>query len=262
LAATVEGIGIHSGARCRVTLHRDQGPIRFLRNGHAIPADVTSVVDSRRATTLGSEGERVAMVEHLLAALSVRGLWSEVVVEVSGEELPILDGSARGWYELLDELGAPPEAPPPLRPERPIELRSRAAHVQLEPGTARLCYGIAFDHPAIGEQHWCGGPERYAELIDARTFGMLADVEALRAKGFASGANLENAIVFDEVGPLVPLRAENEPVRHKALDALGDLFLLGRPLEARITIWRGSHALHAALMNELLNPTIQTGSSQ
>lgn len=256
---TVEGAAIHSGARCRVTLHRDEGPVRFLRNGHAIPAHVTSVVDSRRATTLGSGGERVAMVEHLLAALSMRGHWSGVVVEVTADELPILDGSARAWYELAAELGAPNEAPEPLRPHRPLELRARQARVQLVPGEARLCYGIAFEHPAIGEQHWCGGPERFTELLDARTFGLLAEVEALRAKGFAYGANLENAIVFGEEGPLVPLRAENEPVRHKALDALGDLFLLGRPLEARITIWRGSHALHAALMRELLDSTLQPG---
>ncbi|MEJ2287954.1 MAG: UDP-3-O-acyl-N-acetylglucosamine deacetylase [Deinococcales bacterium] len=242
-----------------MTLHRDDGPVRFRRNGRDIPAHVTSVVDSRRATTLGVGATRVKMVEHLLAALSLRSIWSGVVIEASHEELPILDGCARTWYELLDELGAPPEEPPPLRPERSLELSSDGAQVQLEPGAPWLCYGIAFDHPAIGEQHWCGGPERYPELIDARTFGLLAEVEALRAKGFASGANLENAIVFGEEGPLVPLRAENEPVRHKALDALGDLFLLGQPLEARVTFWRGSHALHAALVRELLRPTMQAG---
>ncbi len=254
---SLEGTGVHSGALCRVTLHPEEGPLRFRRRGHDIPATLDAVVDSRRATTLGREGERVAVVEHLLAALAVRGYWSGLVIEVSATEMPILDGSARAWYDLLSELPPPPPPPAPMRPQRNVSIASGGARAELEPGAATLCYGIDFEHPAIGEQHWCGGPERYRELLDARTFGLLSEVEALRAQGFASGANLENAIVFGEEGPLVPLRAENEPVRHKALDALGDLYLLGRPLEARVTFWRGSHALHAALMRELLRPTTQ-----
>jgi len=259
---SVEGVGIHGGAPCRVTLHREDGPVRFLRRGHSIPATLDALVDSRRATTLGADGERVGVVEHLLAALAMRGFWSGLVIEASAAELPILDGSARVWYDLLGELPAPPPPPSPLRAERTVTVASGDARGELVPGAARLCCGIAFAHPAIGEQHWCGDPAHYSELIDARTFGLLSDVEALRAGGFASGANLENAIVFGEEGPLVPLRAENEPVRHKALDALGDLFLLGRPFEARLTFWRGSHALHAALMRELLHPTTSAGPAR
>ena len=256
---SVEGVGVHGGASCRVTLHREDGPVRFRRGSRTIPATLDAVVDSRRATTLGADGERVGVVEHLLAALAIRGFWSGLVIEASAAELPILDGSARVWYDLLGELPAPPPPPSPLRPRRAVTVAAGDARAELVPGATRLCCGIAFEHPAIGEQHWCGDPTHYTELIDARTFGLLSDVEALRAKGFASGANLENAIVFDEEGPLVPLRAENEPVRHKALDALGDLFLLGRPFEARVTFWRGSHALHAALMRELLRPTTSAG---
>ncbi len=252
-------MGVHGGAHCRVTLHREDGPVRFRRGDRTIPATLDAVVDSRRATTLGADGERVGMVEHLLAALAMRGFWSGLVIEASAAELPILDGSARVWYDLLGELPAPPSPPHPLRPDRAVTVAIGNARAELVPGAARLCCGISFEHPAIGEQHWCGDPARYPEVVDARTFGLLSDAEALRARGFAYGANLENAIVFGEEGPLVPLRAENEPVRHKALDALGDLFLLGRPLEARVTFWRGSHALHAALMNELLRPTASAG---
>lgn len=251
----VEGIGVHSGARCRVTLHRVEGPVRFRRSGRVIHASVDAIVDSRRATTLGAGGARVGMVEHLLAALAARGAWSGVLIEVSSDELPILDGSARAWYDAIGELPAPPAPPAPLRPAAALRVDAGEAHAQLEPGEARLCCGIRYDHPAIGEQRWCGGPVAYPELVDARTFGLLSEERALRARGLASGANLENVIVYDEEGPLVPLRAENEPVRHKALDALGDLFLLGRPLEARVTFWRGSHAMHAALLRELLRAT-------
>lgn len=251
----LEGIGIHSGRRCRVTLHRIDGPVRFRRSGRDIPAAVDAIVDSRRATTLGADGARVGMVEHLLAALAARSLWSGVLIEASSDELPILDGSARAWYDAVADLPEPPAPPEALRPARSLRLTAGEAWAELDPGGAQLCCGIHYDHPAIGEQRWCGGPARYPELVDARTFGLRSEEQALRARGLASGANLENVIVYDEEGPLVPLRAENEPVRHKALDALGDLFLFGRPLEARVSFWRGSHALHAALLRELLQAT-------
>jgi len=245
-----------------VTLHRADGPVRFRRGPRDIPATVDAIVDSRRATTLGNGEARVGMVEHLLAALALRGFWTGVVVEASADELPILDGSALAWYALIEGLGAPPPPPAPLRPRRTLEVRHAGACATLEPGDTHLCYSIAFDHPGIGRQRWCGGPERYRELLDARTFGLLSDVEALRAEGLASGANLENAIVFGEEGPLAPLRTEDEPVRHKALDDLGELFLLGRPLHARIAFQRGSHALHAAVMRELMRPTTDTGPTR
>lgn len=259
---SLEGFGVHTGERCRVALHRVDGPVRFRRNGHDIPAELDAVVDSRRATTLGADGERVSVVEHLLAALAMRGFWSGVLVEASADELPILDGSAREWHALAGELPAPPPAPVPLRPERPLTLRLGEARADLQPGRAELCCGIAFAHPAIGEQRWCGGPDRYGELVDARTFGFYAEFESLISQGLASGANLENAIVFAEEGPLVPLRAEDEPVRHKALDALGDLFLLARPLDARVSFWRGSHAVHVAFMRELLATRLRSGPAR
>ncbi|HKI57228.1 MAG TPA: UDP-3-O-acyl-N-acetylglucosamine deacetylase [Trueperaceae bacterium] len=249
---SLEGIGVHTGVRCRVTLHRVDGPVRFRRNGTDIPATLDAVVDSRRATTLGVGRERIAVVEHLLAALAMRGFWSGVLVEASAPELPILDGSARDWYALAGELADRPPPPPPLRPDASLTLHIDDARAELRPGPAELCYGIAFDHPAIGEQHWCGGPDRYPELVEARTFGFLSELESLISQGLASGANLGNAIVFGEEGPLVPLRAEDEPVRHKALDALGDLFLLARPLDARVAFWRGSHRVHVAFMRELV----------
>jgi len=248
---SVEGATVHAGGRSRVELHAAPGAVRFRRAGVDIRACVSNVVDTRRSTTLGVDGARVGQVEHLLAALHLRGHWSDVLVEVSADELPILDGSAREWLALVDELPPPPPAPAPAAPTRSLRVVLGDGRAALRPGPPGLCYAIDFDHPAVGRQRWCGAPERYGELADARTFGFLREYEALRADGLAAGASLENAIVFGDEGPLRPLRSPDEPVRHKALDALGDLFLLGRPIRAHVSFRRGSHRLHVALMREL-----------
>ncbi|HZW28996.1 MAG TPA: UDP-3-O-acyl-N-acetylglucosamine deacetylase, partial [Trueperaceae bacterium] len=120
-------------------------------------------------------------------------------------------------------------------------------------GEERLDVSIDFAHHAIGRQRWVGGPDDYHQLAAARTFGLLREAEALRARGLVRGASLEHAIVFADDGPLRPLRFPDEPVRHKALDAIGDLALLGRPLRAHVTLQRGSHSLHHALMSRLLS---------
>lgn len=252
MTTTVSGWALHGGHASRVTLHRTEGPVRFRRAGVTIPARYDRVVASERCTVLGEGGARVALVEHLLAALRIAGFWRGVEIEAEADELPILDGSAAPWLEPIATLGAPPPAPAGLRPTRAFGFRSGASELLLEPGPERLCAEIHFDHPAIGHQRWCGGPDAYAELLDARTFGFLREAEALRASGLAGGASLENAIVFDGEGPLRPLRRPDEPVRHKALDALGDLFLLGRPLDAGLTVRRGSHRTHLDFMRDLV----------
>lgn len=248
----IEGIGVHSGRGCRVRLERTDGPVRFRRGRALIPARVEAVVGTEGCTVLGAGAARVAMVEHLLAALRVRGFWSGVLIEASSDELPILDGSAAPWLALLDELGPPPPPPEPLVPAGVVRVARGAATATVEPGPPHLEAVIEFDHPAVGRQRWAGPPERWAELLDARTFGFLSDYEALAERGLARGASTENAIVFDGAGPLSPLRHPDEPARHKALDAIGDLFLLGRPLAGRLRVVRGSHGLHLDLMHQLL----------
>lgn len=240
----IAGVGIHSGRRCEVRLHRAEGPIRFRRGATEIAARLDRVVRCDRCTVLGEGAERVAMVEHLLAALAARGFWSGVVVESSADELPVLDGSAAPWLEAVDALGAPPEPPPPLRVEAPFRYAAGSGSLRLEPGPPLLEACIDYPHPAIGAQRWAGPPERLEELLAARTFGFLEEAEALRRAGLATGASLENAIVFDGDGPMRPLRFADEPVRHKALDALGDLALLGRPIAGKVSVDRGSHRLH------------------
>ena len=247
----IRGVGIHTGSVSRVRLHRAEGPIRFRRGRSEIAADVDRVVATDHCTVLGDGGERVALVEHLLAALHVAGFWRDVVIEVSAEELPILDGSAGPWLEALAEFGGPPAAPEPLRPLRGLTVEAGGGTVRLEPGGPRLCARIAYPHPAIGEQSWCGTPERWADTLPARTFGFMKEHESLLKRGFATAATLENAIVFDDDGPVGPLRFDDEPVRHKALDALGDLFLVTAPLHASIVVDRGSHSLHIAFVRTL-----------
>ncbi len=247
-ARGVEGVGIHSGRRGRVRLHRDDGRLRFRLGRHEVPADADAVVSTKRCTALGADGACVATVEHLLAALRVAGFWTGVVVEVEGPELPILDGSAGPWRDAVAGLGEPPPTPVPWRPSAALHFRHGPTRVRLEPGAERLTASIAYAHRAIGAQRWSGAPECFDGLLDARTFATRGEVEALRAAGGLLGAAEGRGIVFDDDGPAAPLRWPDEPVRHKALDALGDLVLFGRPLAGDLSIERGSHAAHVAFM--------------
>lgn len=246
----VRGIGIHGGRSAVVRLFRSEGPIRFVQNGRRLLPTVEAVIATRGATTLGGNGMRIAMVEHLLAALQVRNIWSGLTIEVEGDELPILDGSAAPWDEALTQLGSFAAAPDALEATAAVE-GDDGATASLEPGARSLDASIAFDHPAIGRQRWTGGPERWHELLAARTFGFAAHTEALRAAGLARGATAQNAIVFGDHAPTRPLRFPDEPVRHKALDALGDLYLLGRPFSGRLRVDRAGHDLHGRLVRRL-----------
>lgn len=252
MTSPVVGVGVHTGRPATVRLHRDAGPLRFRTLAGEVPADVRHVLATDRSTVLAQGAARVATVEHLLAALRVAGFWSGVVVELDAEELPILDGSAAAWAAAVATLGPPPPPPRPLRPGAAWRWQDGAGHVALEPGPERLEVAIDFAHAAIGRQSWAGGPERYPELLSARTFAVAEDVAALRARGLLRGAVEGSGILFTATGPHVALRGPDEPVRHKALDALGDLALLGRPLAATVRVVHGSHRLHVHAMQRLL----------
>lgn len=249
---TVVGHGVHSGARAAVRLHRADGPLRFRTPAGEVEARLERVVATERSTVLGHGAARVATVEHLLAALRVHGFWSGVVVEIDAEEVPILDGSAAPWSPAVEALGAPPATPAPWVPLRAWSWREGSTSVALTPGPERLTVAVEFPHPAIGAQRWSGVPARYPELLDARTFAVADDLDALRARGLLRGADAGSGILFTSEGPHVPPRGADEPVRHKALDALGDLALLGRPIAAHVSIQRGSHQAHVSAMRQLL----------
>jgi UDP-3-O-[3-hydroxymyristoyl] N-acetylglucosamine deacetylase len=189
---------------------------------------------------------RLFTVEHLLAALYIRGIWEGLVIEVSGPEVPILDGSAQEWLEVLREF--PPCGPLPVPLSGAVRVEEGRSSVLARPDEAfSISATILFPHPKIGYQQVVSPPVPLEELARARTFGFLEEVEALRAQGLIRGASLENALVFNRYGYVNTPRMLFEPVYHKALDFLGDLYLAGRPYRGHFVAHRGSHRLHVEL---------------
>jgi UDP-3-O-[3-hydroxymyristoyl] N-acetylglucosamine deacetylase len=256
------GIGLHSGKPVRLALKpapAEHG-IRFRRTdlGVEIPARLSSLADLDHATTLSADGVSVATVEHLLSALFALGV-DDVLVEVDGPEIPIMDGSATPFVILVHEAGLRPlrVARQYLKVLHPVEVVRGAKRARLSPSDHfRVSYTISFDHPLLRHQSASLriGAETFAEEIaPARTFGFMREVEMLRKSGLALGGSLENAVVIGETGVLnQTLRFEDEFVRHKILDAVGDLALLGHPVVGHLEAVRGGHALHAALGQKLM----------
>ncbi len=256
------GIGLHSGRTVRLRLlpaPAEHG-IRFARTdvGVEIPATLAHIGGQDHATTLTRDGVSIGTVEHLLATLAGLGV-DDVRVEVDGPEIPVLDGSAAPFVILLHEAGLRPLAVPRLhlRVKEPVEVVHGAKRARLSPCEHfEVEYSIGFDHPLLRHQSFSlrVTPRTFTEAIaPARTFGFLREVEILRKSGLALGGSLENAVVIGETGVLNnKLRFEDEFVRHKILDAVGDLALLGHPLSGRLEATRAGHALHAAVAQKLL----------
>jgi len=260
----VSGVALHSGIHVTATLvpaPADHGVV-FVRTDlpgrPRLPALVAEVGKARLATRLERDGAHIVTVEHLLAALASEGI-GNVEVQVDGPELPVLDGSSVPWLRVLDHagrrcLGVPQLA---LKLKRPVEVRDGDRWMRATPARGLLLdVTLDFANTQIGVQRvvWRQGWGRFrAELAWARTFAFLRDVTHMRSHQLALGGGLDNAMVFADTGPLDPgaLRTADEPARHKALDLLGDLSLLGAPLHARVTALRPGHALTAALMRAL-----------
>lgn len=256
------GIGLHSGKPVRLMLKPAAAGhgIRFLRSdvGVEIPASLDNLACLDHATSLAHRGVSVDTVEHLLSALHALGV-DDVLVVVDGPEVPILDGSAAPFVILIHEAGLKPLATPRryLKVLRPVEVVRGAKSVRVSPDEHfRVSYTIGFEHPLLRHQAVSlrVTPQAYADSVaPARTFGFLRDVETLRRSGLALGGSLENAVVIGESGVLnTKLRFEDEFVRHKVLDAIGDLALLGHPLVGHLEAVRAGHALHAALAQKLV----------
>ncbi len=259
LATTVEreGVGLHSGATCRLRLGPSERPGYWLGWLDAPERPLqrlrpSLVSDTRLCTCLQLGDRRLATVEHLLAALAGTGV-SQAELLVAGEEVPLLDGSALPWVEAIGEagLGARGErGEPPLPPLPLTRQQGQAFVVALPSDRLRLGAAIDFPQPAIGRQLFTLDltPEAFvAEIAPARTFGFREQVDQLLAAGLIRGGALDNALVCDGHGWLnPPLRYPDEPVRHKLLDLLGDLALVGLP-RAHVFAYRGSHGLHTAM---------------
>lgn len=257
------GIGLHSGNK--VTLSLKPAPanfgIRFRRTdlgGLEIPATVDHLAGIQYATGLCCEQASVETVEHLLAALVSLGI-DNVIIELNHPEVPIMDGSAAPFVYLISEAGVRtlPVARRYLKVLRPVSLARGDKRVAIYPSDHfKLTYSISFDHPLLRHQARTlrVTEEAFAEQIaPARTFGFLKEVEMLRQHGLALGGSLENAVVLGETGVLNPtLRFDDEFVRHKMLDAIGDLALIGYPVIGHVVAHRAGHALHTAFAAKLL----------
>ena len=256
------GIGLHSGrpVRLRLLPAPAEHGVRFARTdvGVEIPATLAHIGGQDHATTLRSSGVSIGTVEHLLGALSGLGV-DDVRVEVDGPEVPVLDGSAAPFVILLHEAGLKPLAVARqyLKVLKTVEVVRGGKLARLSPADHfEVSYTIGFDHHLLRHQALSVRitARTYSEgIAPARTFGFMRDVETMRRSGLALGGSLENAVVIGETGVLNnKLRFEDEFVRHKILDAIGDLALLGCPLVGRLEAHKAGHALHAAVARKLL----------
>lgn len=259
------GVGLHSGDAVRLRLlPAAAGAGLVVRRVGAsgtvdVEASLAHVVDDRNATTLGRAGARVSTVEHVLAALAALAI-DDALIELDADEPPAGDGSAAPFVGLVERAGRRRQAGARrvARVVAPLSVVDGERRIEIEPADAlSVDYTIDFEAPAVGRQSIRLEPLDAAvfrrEIAAARTFGFLADVEALRAAGLARGASLGNTVVIDGSRVVNPdgLRWPDECVRHKVLDLLGDLALFRHPLVGLVRVHHGGHALHHALLRHL-----------
>jgi UDP-3-O-[3-hydroxymyristoyl] N-acetylglucosamine deacetylase len=265
------GVGLHSGQRVELTLRPAQPDtgIVFRRIDLPVPVDIPvsaeAVTDTRLASTISNGGAKVHTVEHLMSACAGLGL-DNLYVDITAEEVPILDGSSASYVFLLQSAGIELQRAPRrfVRVLRPVEVREgegdKLKWARLEPYHGyKLAFEIDFAHRVVNSTgqraEFDLGSGSYArDIARARTFGFTKDVELMRTNGLSLGGGLDNAVVMDDYRVLNTdgLRYDDEFVKHKILDAMGDLYLIGKPLLASYTAFRSGHALNNKLLRELL----------
>lgn len=255
----LDGIGIHSGMPARLEILPSPVPgLWLLRAGQRLRLDVSQVQDTRYCTSAGPAGDPVMTLEHVLAALWGLGI-SAAELAIEGPEAPIFDGSAAPLCRALLAIGLRPLASrrAMFTLETPWRWQQGDVRIEVTPAAGlEIVYRIEFQRPTarIAQQRrFVWSPRAFVEeLAPARTFSFAADVEGMRAQGLIRGGSLANALVLDETGTaLGEIRFPDEPVRHKLLDCLGDLALLGAWLQARISIDRGGHSAHVTMVKSL-----------
>ena len=258
------GIGLHKGNPVEITLEpleADSGIIFFRADLNiTIEATPKNVVDTKMATVIGKNGAVISTIEHLLSAIYAYGI-DNIRISLNADEVPIMDGSATSFCMLLDEAGIREldKNRKVLVVKKDIIYKDGDKFVKVMPSKKALYnFTIDFNHPIIGKEEYSFEFSRsnyIKEISKARTFGFLKDVQMLRSMGLALGGSLDNAIVLDEKKMLNsdPLRYENEFVRHKILDAIGDLTLLGMPFVGKYESFAGSHHLNHKLTLAILN---------
>ncbi|MBS7778878.1 UDP-3-O-acyl-N-acetylglucosamine deacetylase [Acidovorax sp. CCYZU-2555] len=268
------GVGLHSGQRVELTLRpapADTG-IVFRRVDLPEPVDIPisayAITDTRMASTIGVGGAKVHTVEHLMSAIAGLGL-DNLFIDITAEEVPILDGSSSSFVFLLQSAGIALQDAPKrfIRVKRPVEVREGEGKnlkwARFDPYHGfKLRFEIDFAHPAVDSTGQCVefdlGEDNYVrDIARARTFGFTKDVEMLRTNGLALGGGLDNAIVMDDYKVLNSdgLRYDDEFAKHKILDAIGDLFVIGKPLLAAYSAFRSGHGMNNQLLRALLEQT-------
>ncbi len=266
------GVGLHNGQRVELTLRPAQPDtgIVFRRVDLPQPVDIPisalAVTDTRLASTISAGGAKIHTVEHLMSACAGLGI-DNLYVDITAEEVPILDGSSASFVFLLQSAGIELQKAPKrfIRVIKPVEVREGQGEnvkwARLEPYHGyRLSFEIEFHHPAVDSTGQSVvfdlGQGNYSrDIARARTFGFTKDVEMMRSNGLALGGGLDNAIVMDDYKMLNSdgLRYDDEFAKHKILDAMGDLYLIGKPLLAAYSAFRSGHAMNNKLLRELLS---------
>jgi UDP-3-O-[3-hydroxymyristoyl] N-acetylglucosamine deacetylase len=266
------GVGLHSGQRVELTLRPAQPEtgIVFRRVDLPVPVDIpitaTAVTDTRLASTISNGGAKVYTVEHLMSACAGLGI-DNMYVDITAQEVPILDGSASSFVFLLQSAGIVEQNAPKrfIRILKSVQVQEGEGEstkwARLDPHHGyKLTFEIDFHHPAVDQTGqrvvFDMDKDVYTrDIARARTFGFTKDVETMRANGLGMGGGLDNAIVMDDYKVLNSdgLRYDDEFVKHKILDAMGDLFLLGKPLLASYCAFRSGHAMNNKLLRELLS---------
>jgi UDP-3-O-[3-hydroxymyristoyl] N-acetylglucosamine deacetylase len=262
------GVGLHTGVRVEMMLRPappDAGVVFHrtdLPKAVTIAADARNVGDTRLSSTLENNGARISTVEHLMSALAGLGI-DNLHVDIAGPEVPIMDGSAGPFVFLLQSAGIVEQSAPKryLRIKSMVETHQDDKWARFEPHHGFMIdFTIDFPHPVFGSENRhvaidFAEHSYIKEVSRARTFGFMQDVEALRSAGLILGGNLQNAIVLDETRILNTegLRYDNEFAKHKVLDAIGDLYLLGHPLIGKYTAYKSGHGLNNALSRALLS---------
>jgi UDP-3-O-[3-hydroxymyristoyl] N-acetylglucosamine deacetylase len=259
------GIGLHSGYPVNLTIKPapcDHG-ITFIRRdipSHPIiRAQFDSVIDTNLSTTIGNNGFRVSTVEHLMAAFFGLGV-DNARVELDGPEVPIMDGSAGPFVFLLRSAGLTQQRSPKrfIVIREPFEIREGSRSISLQPSRElKISYTIDFSHPLLRDQRYelrFSGNDFVKEISRARTFGFLRDIQTLRENGLALGGSLDNAIVIDDFRILNEdgLRYKDEFVRHKILDFIGDLAILGSPVIGHFLVHKSGHSLNQTMLKKLI----------
>lgn len=261
------GVGLHTGEKIYLTLHpaSANNGIVFRRTDLATPveikADPMNVTDTRMSTTLEKDGVKISTVEHLMAAFAGLGI-DNAIVDVTAAEVPIMDGSAGPFVFLLQSAGIEEQSTAKqfIRIKKPLRLTENDKWASLEPWDGfKVSFSIDFDHPTLRKstQTACvdfSTTSFVKEVSRARTFGFMRDLEMLRAAGLARGGGFDNAIVMDNFRVLNEdgLRYEDEFVKHKVLDAIGDLYLLGHPLIGSFSAHKSGHALNNRILRTML----------